>query len=147
MRWVTRADVRVDGVACPWLITRFIDDDAEFGFFAAEQAAAVAAREGARSFDAPGAEFAAMDGRCAFDALIAGFNLVAPGLDCLAAIVRAATRAGGAEGVPEAAGLAAIVEGVALIEESDIERQRLLWPVFDALLAVCAAHDEPWDHD
>lgn len=146
MRWVTRQDVRVDGVACPWLITRFIDDDAEFGFVAADLVAGVAAREDATAFDSPAAALSPPDGRSAFDALIAAYNLVAPGLDGLARIVRAATHPDQRDGAPEATGLAVIADGIALTEPSDIERQRLLWPVFDALLAVCAARDDPWEN-
>ena len=66
MRWGTRQDVRLTGTACPWLITRFIDDDAEFGFFPPAEAARAAALEQAQSFDVPGAEFGAAGG--AFDA-------------------------------------------------------------------------------
>lgn len=137
MRWVTRHDARLAGTACPWLITHFIDDDAEFGFFPPAEAARAAAQEAAQAFDAPGAAFGADGG--AFAALIAAYNLVQPGLDPLAAIVAAAET--GSDAAPEAAGLAAIVEGIALAVESDIERQRLLWPVYDALLAVCAARE------
>ena len=138
MRWVTGQNVGVAGTACPWLITRLIDDAAEFGFFPHAEAARAAAAQNARAFAVPGAEFGAEGG--AFAALMAAYNLVQPGLDALAAIVSAAEAGSGS--VPEAAGLAAIVAGVALGEESDIERQRLLWPVYDALLAVCAAREE-----
>jgi hypothetical protein len=138
VRWVTRQDVRLAGTACPWLITRFIDDDAEFGFFPPVEAARAAALEQAKAFDVPDAEFGAAGG--AFAAIIAAYNLVQPGLDPLAAIVAAAET--GSDAAPEAAGLAAIVDGVALSTDSDIERQRLLWPVYDALLAVCATREE-----
>jgi hypothetical protein len=142
MKWVTRADVRVDRVACPWLITRFIDDEAEFGFVPAERVLEVAEREGAYSFDAPGAGYSHRDGKCTFEVLIEEHNLVAPGLDRLARIVHAADVAGEEASAPEGAGLKAMAEGFALSEESDIERQRLQWPVYDALLAWCARREE-----
>lgn len=139
MRWVTHRDVRVAGTACPWLIARYIDDDPEFGFFPAGEAAAIAAREGGQAFAVPGARFGPEGG--AFDALIAAYNLAVPGLDRLARIVAAAER-GGNLAAPESIGLAAVVEGVALAEPGDIERQRALWPVYDALLAYCAAQED-----
>jgi hypothetical protein len=138
MRWVTREGVGVAGTACPWLITRFIDDDAEFGFFPPEEAAKVAAAEGAETFDLPGESQDAAGG--AFAALVFAHNLARPGLDGLTEIVAAAER--GDPTPAEAAGLAAIVAGVAIEIESDIERQRLLWPVYDALLAYCAARED-----
>lgn len=142
MKWVTRANVKVDRVACPWLITRFIDDEAEFGFVPAEQVLAVAEREGALSFDAPGARYAHRDGKCTFEILIEEHNLVAPGLDYLARIVHAADLAGEETSVPEGPGLKAIAEAFALSVESDVERQRLQWPLYDALLAWCARQEE-----
>src|SRR5579883_2584677 len=84
MKWVTSRDVRVEGVACPWLITRFIDDDAEFGFVPPDEVLTVAAREQGLAFGVQGAPYAAADGRSTFDALIAQHGIVAPGLDALA---------------------------------------------------------------
>lgn len=141
MKWVTRQDVKVDRVACPWLIARFIDDEAEFGFVPPEQVLAVAEREQAISFDAPDARYTHRDGRCTFEVLIDAFNLVAPGLDRLARIVHAADIAADLASVPEGAGLRAIAEGFALDVESDVERQHLQWPLYDALLAWCARQE------
>lgn len=141
MKWVTRQNVTVDGVACPWLVVRFIDDEAEFGFVPAEQVLAVAEREQAISFAAPGARYAPANGKCTFEILIEEYNLVAPGLDRLARIVHAAELAteltDDAGGIPEGAGLRAIAAGFALDVESDVERQHLQWPLYDALLAWC----------
>lgn len=138
MRWVTRENVGVAGTACPWLITRFIDDDAEFGFFPPAEAAKVAAAEDAEAFDLPDAQAEERGG--AFAALVFAHNLARPGLDGLTEIVTAAER--GDPHPIEAPGLVAIVAGVAREVESDVERQRLLWPVYDALLAYCAARED-----
>lgn len=142
MKWVTRRDVKVEGVACPWLITRFIDEDAEFGFVAPSLVLEVAEREGARSFDAPGARYEPRDGKCSFEALIDQFGLVAPGLDGLSRIVHATAVPGASSEAIEAPGLNAIAEAFAVAVESDIERQRLQWPIYDALLAWCAQRDD-----
>jgi len=141
VKWVTAQNVRLDRVACPWLIVRFIDDEAEFGFVPPEQVLAVAEREQALSFAAPGARYTRRDGKCTFEVLIEEFNLVAPGLDRLARIVHAAEIAGELDRAPEGAGLRAIAEGFALDVESDVERQHLQWPLYDALLAWCARQE------
>ncbi len=142
MKWVTRENVNVDRVASPWLITRFIDDEAEFGFVAAESVISVAEREDAYSFDAPGARYTHRDGKCTFEVLIDEHGLVAPGLDGLARIVHAADIAEDLDTVPEARGFKAIADAFALSVESDVERQRLQWPIYDALLAWCAQREE-----
>src|SRR3954469_11679812 len=119
MKWVTRRNVRVDRVACPWLITRFIDDDAEFGFVPDGEVLAVAEREQAASFDAPGARYTHRDGKCTFEVLIDEHGLVVPGLDMLARIVHAADVPGDLDTVPEGAGLKAIADGFALSVDND----------------------------
>ncbi|MHB8577732.1 MAG: chromate resistance protein ChrB domain-containing protein, partial [Dehalococcoidia bacterium] len=128
MKWVTRENVKVDRVACPWLINRFIDDDAEFGFLPAEAVLDVARREQAISFDAPGARYTHRDGKCTFEILIEEYSIAAPGLDYLARIVHAADIADDEGAVPEGPGFKAIADAFALAVESDIERQRLQWP-------------------
>jgi hypothetical protein len=142
MKWVTRKDVKVDRVACPWLITRFIDEDAEFGFVPADKVLEVAEREGGYSFDAPGARYGHGEGTCTFEVLIDQYRLIVPGLDYLAKIVHAADIQGAVGSVPEGPGLKAVAEAFALTVESDIERQRWQWPIYDALLVWCAAHEE-----
>src|SRR5712692_467964 len=90
MKWVTRARPKTDRIACPWLIRRFIDPDAEILYVPAAEVLDVAAHEGARSFDAPGAEFDHRDGKCTFEVLIDHFGLHDPALVRLARIVHAA---------------------------------------------------------
>jgi hypothetical protein len=143
MKWITQRNVTVDGVACPWLITRFLDDDAEFAFVPEEDVLRVAEREDGLSFGVPGARYAARNGKCVFEVLIEEHGLVAYGLDTLAQIVHAATSdEAGAREVPEGPGLRAIAAGFMIAAEDDIERQRLQWPVYDALLAWCASREE-----
>ena len=112
MQWVTRERPKVDRLACPWLISRFIDDDPEFLFVPAGDVQAVAARLGGIPFDVPGAELSHAAGRCSFDAFLTKYKLVDPALGRLAAIVRAADTDRVA-GAPEAAGLRAISYGLA----------------------------------
>src|SRR5213080_4701398 len=91
MRWVTRERPKTDRIACPWLIRRFIDPDAEILYVRADEVLDVASQEGARSFDAPGAEFTHRDGKCSFEVLIEDFELGSdPALVRLAQIVHAA---------------------------------------------------------
>jgi hypothetical protein len=91
VKWVTRENANVDRVACPWLIRRFIDPDAEFLFTARDQVLEVARREGAHSYDAPGAEYTHRDGKCSFDVLVEDYQLGAdPALVRMAEVVHAA---------------------------------------------------------
>src|SRR5438477_12141297 len=91
VKWVTRENANVDRIACPWLIKRFIDPEAEFLFVGRDEVLAVAEREGAHSYDAPGAEYTHRDGKCSFEVLVEGFDLTGdPGLVRLAEIVHAA---------------------------------------------------------
>src|SRR6266487_4145376 len=91
MKWVTRENANVDRIACPWLIRRFIDPEAEFLFVGRDEVLSVAAREGAHSYDAPGARYTHRDGKCSFDVLVEDFELSGdPGLVRLAQIVHAA---------------------------------------------------------
>jgi hypothetical protein len=142
MKWVTRARPKTDRIACPWLIRRFIDPDAEIVYVPAAEVLGVAAT-GARSFDAPGAEFthqARPNGGewCSFETLIDAFGLWGdPGLVRLARIVHAADIATDAGSDPLGAGLRAIGEGGVDVEADD---QRLLDRalfVYDALYAWC----------
>ena len=91
MKWVTRENAGVDRVACPWLINRLIDPDAEFIYVNKDQVLEVAEREGAHSYDAPGAQYTHRDGKCSFEALVEDFDLAGdPALVRLAGIVHAA---------------------------------------------------------
>jgi hypothetical protein len=138
MKFVTRARVKVDRVACPWLISRFVDPAAEFLFVEPAEVLAVAEREGAIPFDVPNAELGHNGELCSFDAVIAKYRITAPGIDLLARIVRGAdTAAKGLE--PESYGLEAIAEGFRAVGKDDHDILRLEFPVYDALYAYCRA--------
>jgi len=136
VKWVTRQNVHVDRVACPWLIKRFVDANAEFLFVPPEEVQETAAREGAIPFDVQGVELGHKGDRCSFDAIIAKYNLTDPALLELARIVRAADTAR-TELAPESVGLEAIAAGSMMIARDDheaIEKQEYL---YDALYAYC----------
>lgn len=137
MRWVTRAHVKVDRVACPWLIRKFIDPDAEFVFVPADQIAAAAA-EGAIPFDAPGVELGHHAGKCSFEAIVERYHLEDPAVALLAQIVHGADVADDLYSRPEAPGLEAIAEGfrhLGLRDDHEILAQEFV--VYDALYAYC----------
>lgn len=144
MKWVTRENAKVDRIACPWLIRRHIDPEAQFLYVPKEQVMAVAEREGAIPFDAPGAELHHFrDGDqefVSFDALIRKYGLTDPALLELAKIVRVAD--GGSGRAPEAAGLEAAAIGFRRIAKDDLENQRLQFPLYDALYAYCKGKEE-----
>jgi len=138
MRWVTRENIKVDRVACPWLITRFVDPDAQFLFVPEAELLAIAEREGATPFDAtrlPDVRLNHRGVRCTFEAILEDFNLSDPALHRLGQIVRAADVKGQEEVTPEGLGLRAIAEGFAALGVSDQERLRLEFPLYDALYA------------
>jgi len=139
MKWVTRENANVDRVACPWLIKEFIDPEAEFLFVAGDQVLEVAGREGAHSYDAPGAEYTHRDGKCSFDVLVDDFNLADdPALVRLAEIVHAADVSEDRNGSPEGPGLYAIAHGFALLHGTEDHRKiELETPMYDALYAWC----------
>ena len=136
MKWITRSHVHVDRVACPWLISRFIDSDAEFMFAPKSQVLSVAEKEGAIPFDTPGAELHHRDNLCTFDALIDAYELVDKGLLRLAKIVNAADT-DNLQNDPMAAGLEAIAVGFSLRFPDDFENLELQFEVYDALYAWC----------
>lgn len=138
MRWITRTDVKVDRVACPWLIRRFIDHEAEFLFVPEADLLAVASREQATPFDAtrlPEVTLNHRGDRCTFEAILEDFNLTDPALQRLGHIVRAADVKGQEHVAPEGLGLRAIAEGLSRLGLSDAERLRLGFPLYDALYA------------
>jgi hypothetical protein len=138
MKWVTRKNANVDRVACPWLIRRFVDRDAEFLFAPAEEVAAVAEREGAIPYDVKGVELGHVDGRCSFESIMVRYELADPALRRLANIVHGADIATDLDITPESAGLRAIAHGFALAHgEDDQEKIRLETPMYDALYAWC----------
>lgn len=139
MKWVTREKARVDRIACPWLIRRFIDPEAEFLYVPSTEVLKVARTEGAIPFDAPGAELHHFDELgeeyVSFDSFIRKYELRDPALHELARIVRVAD--GGSGSALEAAGLEAAATGFHLIATDDFENQRLQFPLYDALYAYC----------
>lgn len=139
MKWVTRQNANVDRIACPWLIRRFIDPDAEFLFVAQDQVLAVAEREGANSYDAPGARYTHRDGKCSFDVLVEEFGLGAdPALVRMAEVVHAADVSQDRHSSAEGPGLYAIAHGFAILHGTDDHAKiRLETPMYDALYAWC----------
>jgi hypothetical protein len=140
VKWVTRERPKTDRIACPWLIRRFIDPDAEFLYMPADRVLEVAEREGARSFDAPGAEFTHRGGLCSFEVLIEDFDLGAdPALVRLARIVHAADVRADRDTDPLGPGLEAIGAGGILAETDDQALREKGAFVYDALFAWCEA--------
>jgi hypothetical protein len=138
MKWVTRARPKTDRIACPWLILRFIDRDAEILYVPAAEVLGVAEREGARSFDAPEAEFTHRDGKCTFEVLIDEFDLSGDAaLARLARIVHAADISGELDTDPIGPGLLAIAEGSLVVEPDDVRLLERESFVYDALYAWC----------
>jgi hypothetical protein len=138
MKWVTRKNANVDRVACPWLISKFVDADAEFLFVASEEVMATAEREGATPYDVKDVELGHVDGRCSFESIIVKYGLDDPALERLAQIVHGADVAADRGNCPEAAGLYAIAHGFAIVQgENDHEKIRLETPLYDALYAWC----------
>jgi hypothetical protein len=141
MKWVTRERPKIDRIACPWLIARFIDDDPEFLYVAADRVRAVAAESGAVPFDVPEVEFGHHGDRCSFDAFLAQYRLDDPALDKLAVIVRGAD-CDRLNLAPEAAGLLAVSKGLSLVFADDHEMLKHGMVVYDALYAWCGGRLE-----
>jgi hypothetical protein len=136
MKWVTRAKARVDRIACPWLIRRFIDKEAEFLFVPDAEVMGTAAREGATPYDVPGVELGHDGERCSFDAYVAKYRLTDPALQALALIVRGADT-DARDIAKEAWGLYAVASGFREISHDDFENMERQFPVYDALYAYC----------
>jgi len=138
MKWVTREKARVDRIACPWLISRFIDRDPTFLFVPSDQVRQVAEREGAIPYDVGGVELGHVDGRCSFESIVLKYELHDPALDRLAQIVHGADVNADIDITPEAAGLKAIAFGFAIVHgENDHLKIALESPLYDALYAWC----------
>ncbi len=133
-RWVTRERPKIDRIACPWLIRRFIDPDAEFIFAPTEQVFAVAEQENAAAFDIPGAAFSHVGERCSFDAFIDRFVIDDAGVATLAPIIRGADT-DRRDLAPEAAGLHAISLGLVLTHDDDQALLEQGFIIYDALHA------------
>lgn len=136
MKWITRSHVHVDRVACPWLISRFVDSEAEFIFVARNKVLETAQQTGAIPFDTPGAELHHRDGMCTFDAIIKAYELTDKALLRMAKIINAADT-DRLEDDPLAAGFEAIAVGYGLRYPDDLENITRQFDVYDALYAWC----------
>jgi hypothetical protein len=136
MKWITRSHVHVDRVACPWLITRFVDSEAVFLFAPKRKVLEIAALEGAIAFDTPGAELHHRGELCTFDVIIQHYELNDKALLRMAKIVNAADT-DRMENDPLAAGLEAIAVGYSLRFPEDLENIERQFEVYDALYAWC----------
>jgi hypothetical protein len=137
VKWITRSHVHVDRVACPWLISRFIDSAPEFVFVPGGEIERIVRESGAIPFDCPGAELGHRDGRCSFESIIAKYGLKDAGLLRMAKIVHAADVAEDIDAEPVARGLEAIATGYSLRFPLDAENLAAQLPVYDALYAWC----------
>jgi hypothetical protein len=136
MKWITRKNVKVDRVACPWLIQRFVDKDAEFIFVEEDQLLRQAESMKAIPYDAPRIAEIKLNHRgqrCTFEAIIEDYKLDDPALQRVALIVRAADVKGQENVAPEGVGLRSIADGFAAMGLSDEERLASQFPVYDAL--------------
>ncbi len=130
--WVTRHRPKIDRLACPWLIRRFVDPSAKVLYVPPAEVDAVSEKFGAIAFDTPTAAFTHRDEKCTFDAIIDHFDLHTPALDCLAKVIRAADT-GAARMVPEAAGLLAFSVGLSRQFKDDQTLLEAALPFYDAL--------------
>ena len=145
MKWITRENIKVDRVACPWLIRRFVDPQAEFLFVEENRLLETAERERAIPFDAPKLSAVKLNHRgerCSFEAIIEDYHVRAPGLERLALIVRAADVKGQEHVAAEGIGLRAIAHGTAALGIPDEERLARGFPIYDALLEYARKQEE-----
>lgn len=137
MKWITRSHVHVDRVACPWLISRFIDSEAEFLFVPLNEIKRITEEVNAIPFDIPDVELGHQDGRCSFESIIKKYGLKEPGLLRLAKIIHSADVDEDIDCDPMARGLEAIATGFSLRFPRDIENLEHQMGVYDALYAWC----------
>lgn len=138
MKWITRKDIKVDRVACPWLIKKFLDPQAEFLFVEEEDLLEQAKQQVAIPFDAPKIEAIKLNHRgprCTFEAIIEDYAISDPALQKLAIIVRAADVKGQESVAAEGTGLRSIAQGFAAMGLSDEDRLARQFPIYDALYA------------
>jgi protein-tyrosine-phosphatase len=136
MKWITRERARVDRIACPWLISRFIDAKPEFLFVPANQVLDVAKRDHAIPYDIPNVELGHHGPQCSFDAFVERYELAEPALGMLARIVRGADTDDRAL-MPESAGLYAAATGFQATSRDDLDNMARQFPLYDALYAFC----------
>jgi hypothetical protein len=136
MKWVTREHPHTDRIACPWLITRFIEADAEIVYVPHDEVLGYAEHEGAISFDAPGARYTHRDGLCSFEVLVQDFDLGNDlALALVAKVVHGADISEDADRTPQSRGLEAIARGFMHLGLSDHDQLAAELPVYDALYA------------
>lgn len=140
MKWITREKAKVDRIACPWLISRFVDKDSVFLFVPKDKVIEMSKKEGATPFDTPGTELTHYEENgkeyVSFDSIIKKYNLKDPALFELAKIVRGAD-ASIPDTPPESAGLEAAALGFRNIAKDDFENMKLQFPLYDALYSYC----------
>ena len=138
MKWITREHPKVDRVACPWLIERFVDRDAEFLYVPADQVTAEAAARGATPYDVKDAELGHHGSECSFDAFVHRYGLgTDPALAYMAKVIRGADTPDKSL-TPESVGIEAVLDGIRLLHHPDDQGQRQASaPVFEALYAYC----------
>ena len=132
MKWVTRARPKVDRIACPWLIKRFVDPEAEFLYVPTDQVLAVAERENAIPYDVPNVELGHHGTECSFDAILKKYNVTDPALLRLALIVRGADTPA-KDLTPESRGLEAVADGFRRLYNDDHQQLAAESDVYDAL--------------
>jgi hypothetical protein len=138
LRWITRKNANVDRVACPWLIARFVDPDAEFLYVEKDAVMRVARERDAVPYDVPDVELGHVDGRCSFESILVKYQLTDPALQLLGRIVHGADVPEDLAIEPEAAGLRAIAYGFATVHgEEDHRKLALEFPMYDALYEWC----------
>ena len=135
MKWVTREHPKTDRIACPWLIRKFIDAEAEIVYVPPDQVLEYAKREGAKSFDAPGADYTHRDGKCSFETLVEEYRIDDPAIELLAKVVHGADVSEDRDATPQSRGLEALADGFALLGVDDQRQLELELPVYDALYA------------
>jgi hypothetical protein len=138
MKWVTREKARVDRIACPWLISRFIDREPAFLFVPPGEVMKVAEREQAIPYDVPNVELGHHGDHCSFDAFLDKYKLDEPALRAMALVVRGADT-DHRDLTPESPGLYALATGFQAISKDDVENMALQFPAYDALYAFCRA--------
>ena len=144
MKWITREHVKVDRVACPWLIKKFVDPEAIFLFVPADQVRTIAERERAIPFDVPNVELGHHHGKCSFEAIVDKFKINDPAIHLLAKIVHGADVTVDLYGQKEAAGLKAMAEGFRYLNlKDDHEILEKEYIVYDALYAYCREKTKP----
>jgi hypothetical protein len=136
MKWITRERPKIDRIACPWLITRFIDNDAEFLYVPANDVLRIASETGATPYDIPGVAFSHVGELCSFDAFLLAYKLEQPALKQLAEIVRGADTSR-LDLTPQSSGLYAISLGLSEVFKDDHEMLKHGLVMYDALYAWC----------